>query len=112
MTKRVFEVVRACLTGAAGALGDAKLTEVFVNVNGKPKQTEQPLYTAAEVREEARKYGAGTMAEGGAHRRAARRLMAQVWAGLAGRRREGSREWEVGSRGEARRDARRNGRTQ
>ena len=89
MTKKVFEVVRACLAGAAGATGNAKLTEVFVNTNGKPETTRQPLYAAAEVREEARKYGAETMATGKAHKSAARRMMARVWTGLAGKREEG-----------------------
>ena len=89
VTKKVFEVVRACLAGAAGATGNAKLTEVFVNTNGKPETTRQPLYTAAEVREEARKYGAETMATGKAHKSAARRMMARVWTGLAGKREEG-----------------------
>ena len=100
VTKKVFDVVRACLAGAAGALGDTKLAEVLPNVGGAPDREAEPLRGAAAVREEARKYGAETMATGRAHTVTARRMLAHVWGGAevppweAGRGLEAAVGWE------------------
>ena len=81
VTKKVFDTVRACLAGAAGALGDTKLTEIFPNEGGVPDKTAEPLRGAAAVREEARKYGAENMSTGRAHAATARRMLKHVWCG-------------------------------
>ena len=100
VTKKVFDIVRTCLAGPAGALGGTKLTEILPNKGGMPDKEAEPLRAPAAVREEARKYGAEVMSTGRAHIATARRVLAHVWGGAevpqeaAGRGLKAAMGWE------------------